>query len=195
VIAPASGRWSPRAKAVPVAAIDKADLTIEEVAALYALSPEELADWRRALAAHGVPGLRSTRIQCYPRRPDGLRHPRSEQHPHPILPAPARRRGRLNPRPSTGVRHIGGRAYLKLKPPPIAVPPPGAIEHDRSSAVPVCRKALGLSQPAMARALLIASDRTIRRWEGEQLAIADPAWAALEYMLRGRNESGGGTMT
>ena len=38
----------------------------------------------------------------------------------------------------------------------------------------------------MARALLIASDRTIRRWEGEQLAIADPAWAALEYMLRGR---------
>jgi DNA-binding transcriptional regulator YiaG len=28
-----------------------------------------------------------------------------------------------------------------------------------------CRKALGLSQPAIARALLIASDRTVRRWE------------------------------
>ena len=47
-----------------------------------------------------------------------------------------------------------------------------------------CRKALGLSQPAIARALLIASDRTIRRWEQDELAVAGPAWVALEYLLR-----------
>ena len=46
-----------------------------------------------------------------------------------------------------------------------------------------CRKALGLSQPAIARALLIASDRTIRRWEQNELAVAGAAWVALEGML------------
>jgi DNA-binding transcriptional regulator YiaG len=51
-----------------------------------------------------------------------------------------------------------------------------------------CRKALGLSQPAMARALLIASDRTIRRWGQNELAVAGPAWVALEMMLRGKGE-------
>ena len=35
-----------------------------------------------------------------------------------------------------------------------------------------CRKALGLSQPAMARALLIAQDRTIRRWEQDEQAVS-----------------------
>jgi hypothetical protein len=38
-----------------------------------------------------------------------------------------------------------------------------------------CRKAFGLSQPAIARALLIASDRTIRRWEQDELTVAGPA--------------------
>jgi DNA-binding transcriptional regulator YiaG len=52
-----------------------------------------------------------------------------------------------------------------------------------------CRKALGLSQPATARALLIASDRTIRRWEQNELAVAGPAWVALEGMLRGTGET------
>jgi hypothetical protein len=47
-----------------------------------------------------------------------------------------------------------------------------------------CRKALGLSQPAVAQALLIASDRTIRRWEQDELMVAGPAWVALEYLLR-----------
>jgi DNA-binding transcriptional regulator YiaG len=46
-----------------------------------------------------------------------------------------------------------------------------------------CRKALGLSQPGIARALLIASDRTIRRWEQNELAVAGAAWVALEGML------------
>jgi DNA-binding transcriptional regulator YiaG len=52
-----------------------------------------------------------------------------------------------------------------------------------------CRKTLGLSQPAIARALLIASDRTIRRWEQGELAISGPAWLALEGMLRGTGET------
>jgi len=51
-----------------------------------------------------------------------------------------------------------------------------------------CRKALGLSQPAIARVLLIASDRTIRRWEQGELTVAGPAWVALEYFLREGNE-------
>jgi DNA-binding transcriptional regulator YiaG len=51
-----------------------------------------------------------------------------------------------------------------------------------------CRKALGLSQSAIARALLIASDRTIRRWEQNELTVAGPAWVALEAMLRGAGE-------
>jgi DNA-binding transcriptional regulator YiaG len=52
-----------------------------------------------------------------------------------------------------------------------------------------CRKALGLSQPAMARALLIAQDRTIRRWEQNEQAISGPAWVALEGMLRSKGET------
>jgi transcriptional regulator with XRE-family HTH domain len=51
-----------------------------------------------------------------------------------------------------------------------------------------CRKALGLSQPEMARALLIAQDRTIRRWEQDEQTISGPAWVAVEMMLRGRGE-------
>jgi DNA-binding transcriptional regulator YiaG len=52
-----------------------------------------------------------------------------------------------------------------------------------------CRRALGLSQPAIARALLIASDRTIRRWEQDELTVAGPAWVALEGILRGKGET------
>jgi hypothetical protein len=36
----------------------------------------------------------------------------------------------------------------------------------------------------MTRALLIASDRTIRRWEQSELTVAGSAWIALEYLLR-----------
>ena len=51
-----------------------------------------------------------------------------------------------------------------------------------------CRKALGLSQPMMARLLLIASDRTIRRWEQGELTVAGPAWVALGYLLKEGDE-------
>jgi DNA-binding transcriptional regulator YiaG len=52
-----------------------------------------------------------------------------------------------------------------------------------------CRRALGLSQPAIARALLIASDRTIRRWEQDELTVAGSAWVALEGLLRSQGET------
>jgi DNA-binding transcriptional regulator YiaG len=51
-----------------------------------------------------------------------------------------------------------------------------------------CRKALGLSLSAMARALLIASDRNPRRWEDGTRPVSGPAWVALEYMLREAGE-------
>jgi DNA-binding transcriptional regulator YiaG len=51
-----------------------------------------------------------------------------------------------------------------------------------------CRKALGLSQPAIARELLIANDRTIRRWEQDELTVAGPAWVALEHLLKEGDE-------
>jgi DNA-binding transcriptional regulator YiaG len=47
-----------------------------------------------------------------------------------------------------------------------------------------CRKALGLSLNEMARALLIAGDRNLRRWEDGTRPISGPAWVAVEYMLR-----------
>jgi hypothetical protein len=51
-----------------------------------------------------------------------------------------------------------------------------------------CRKALGLSTGEMARALLIAGDRNIRRWEDGHHPVSGPAWVALEGMLRGKGE-------
>jgi DNA-binding transcriptional regulator YiaG len=44
------------------------------------------------------------------------------------------------------------------------------------------RKALGLSQPAMARALLITQGRTIRRWEQDEQTISAPALAGFSVV-------------
>jgi hypothetical protein len=52
-----------------------------------------------------------------------------------------------------------------------------------------CRRALGLSLSEMASALLIASDRNLRRWEDGHHPVSGPAWVALEYMLREAGES------
>ena len=46
------------------------------------------------------------------------------------------------------------------------------------------RQALGLSQDAMARALLVKSGRTIRRWESGERDIPGPALVAVGYMLQ-----------
>jgi hypothetical protein len=39
-----------------------------------------------------------------------------------------------------------------------------------------------------ARALLIASNRMIGRWEQGELTVAGPAWVAFEYLLRDCSE-------
>jgi hypothetical protein len=58
-------RWSPSRKAAVVAAARAGLISREEACARYMLSDEELIAWERALDQNGVPGLRSTRLQCY----------------------------------------------------------------------------------------------------------------------------------
>ena len=58
-------RWSPSRKATIVSAIRAGAISREEACARYLLSEEELASWERALDQNGVPGLRTTRLQCY----------------------------------------------------------------------------------------------------------------------------------
>ena len=49
-----------------------------------------------------------------------------------------------------------------------------------------CRNTLGLSQAEIADALLVVSDRTVRRWEAGAIPIPGPAWIAIHYMLTER---------
>ena len=63
--APNTERWVTRRKAVVVAAVRGGLLTIEEACARYTLSVEEYLAWQRAVDRHGLPGLRTTKIQKY----------------------------------------------------------------------------------------------------------------------------------
>ena len=65
-------RWVVRRKAAVVAAVHSGKLTLEEACRRYNLSEEEFRAWQRAFEAHGLPGLRATRLQQYrtpPSRP------------------------------------------------------------------------------------------------------------------------------
>ena len=69
-------RWVVRRKAAVVAAVEGGKITLEEACRRYQLTEEEFRAWQRAYAAHGLPGLRATRLQQYrtapsprPRRP------------------------------------------------------------------------------------------------------------------------------
>lgn len=62
-------RWTIRRKAAVVVAVTNGALTREEACQRYQLSEEELLSWQRAFDAHGLPGLRSTRLQHYRGRP------------------------------------------------------------------------------------------------------------------------------
>jgi transposase-like protein len=66
-------RWVVRRKAAVVAAVQTGKITLEEACRRYNLSEEEFRAWQRAFEAHGLPGLRATRLQQYrtptPRRP------------------------------------------------------------------------------------------------------------------------------
>ena len=58
-------RWSPSRKAAVVAAARAGLISRDEVCARYMMSDEELAAWETAYDQNGVPGLRTTRLQCY----------------------------------------------------------------------------------------------------------------------------------
>lgn len=58
-------RWVARRKAVIVNAVRSGAVSLEEVCRRYELSVEEFLAWQRAIEAHGVAGLRVTRLQIY----------------------------------------------------------------------------------------------------------------------------------
>lgn len=58
-------RWTVRRKAAVVTAVASGAMTQEEACRRYQLSEEEFLSWQRAYEAHGLPGLRSTRLQQY----------------------------------------------------------------------------------------------------------------------------------
>jgi hypothetical protein len=59
-------RWVARRKAAVVAAaVRSGAISIEEAYRRYQLSQEEFLDWERRIKAHGLAGLRSTRLQIY----------------------------------------------------------------------------------------------------------------------------------
>ena len=62
---PDTKRWVIRRKAAVVVAVRIGAITIEEVCRRYGLSEEEFLSWQRAFDAHGLPGLRTTRLQAY----------------------------------------------------------------------------------------------------------------------------------
>jgi transposase-like protein len=70
-------RWVVRRKAAVVAAVQNGEITLEEACRRYQLSEEEFHSWQRAYQAHGLAGLRATRVQQYrPRSSPRPRRPR-----------------------------------------------------------------------------------------------------------------------
>ena len=62
---PETRRWVVRRKAAVVAAVQGGKITLEEACRRYNLSEEEFRAWQRAFEAHGLPGLRATRLRQY----------------------------------------------------------------------------------------------------------------------------------
>ena len=62
---PDTKRWVARRKAAIVNAVRSGEMNIEDACRYYKLSTEEFAAWERAIEAHGVAGLRVTRLQIY----------------------------------------------------------------------------------------------------------------------------------
>jgi hypothetical protein len=62
---PDTKRWVARRKAVVVNAVRSGAISLDEACRRYQLSIEEFVAWQRAIEAHGVAGLRVTRLQIY----------------------------------------------------------------------------------------------------------------------------------
>ena len=62
---PGTQRWVIRRKAEVVAAVRGGLLSFDEACERYKLTTEEFGGWQKAIDAHGLAGLRTTRIQQY----------------------------------------------------------------------------------------------------------------------------------
>jgi hypothetical protein len=105
--APGTTRWVIRRKAEVVAAVRGGLLSLEEACSRYVLTVEEFLAWQRSIDRHGLPGLRTTRIQQYrpvvpdrdvllarrsaQRRPAEIGDDRHAEHPPAGLDHPRRR--------------------------------------------------------------------------------------------------------
>jgi hypothetical protein len=58
-------RWVIRRKAEVVAAVRGGLLSLEEACSRYTLTVDEFLNWQHSIEAHGLAGLRTTRIQQY----------------------------------------------------------------------------------------------------------------------------------
>ena len=58
-------RWVIRRKAEVVAAVRGGLLSLDEACERYRLTNEEFLGWQKSIDAHGLAGLRTTRIQQY----------------------------------------------------------------------------------------------------------------------------------
>jgi Protein of unknown function (DUF1153) len=62
---PDSKRWTIRRKAAILAAVRAGHITFEDACRRYQLTEDEYLAWQRAFDAHGLAGLRVTRVQKY----------------------------------------------------------------------------------------------------------------------------------
>ena len=62
---PDTRRWVIRRKAEVVAAVSGGLLSLEEACKRYTLTVDEFLSWQASIDRHGLPGLRTTRIQHY----------------------------------------------------------------------------------------------------------------------------------
>jgi transposase-like protein len=58
-------RWTASRKAAVVNAVNVGEVTREEICRRYQISLDEFLSWQRDYESHGLPGLRSTRLQIY----------------------------------------------------------------------------------------------------------------------------------
>ena len=66
---PQTKRWVMYRKAEVVAGVRAGLLSVEEACERYNLSVEEFQSWQELIDAHGVRGLRATRVQIYRHSP------------------------------------------------------------------------------------------------------------------------------
>lgn len=62
---PDTQRWVIRRKAEVVAAVRGGLISLEEACKRYTLTVDEFLSWQASIDRHGLPGLRTTRIQHY----------------------------------------------------------------------------------------------------------------------------------